>query len=328
LLKELCPLPQLALSDLNITLTHILGLRIWISVADIPCLMDTTISHIVTHPGGAHKDEFLACCLFLARYRIPVLRKETTPAELDDPQIIAIDTGHRHEPERLNFDHHQFPSDHLPICSLSLVLQHFGLYEDAGKFCNWLEPLEWFDSKGAVETANWLDVDFNVVNRLNSPVDIGMLLLFASQNKWSPGDPLWEIMRQMGTNLLNYLDTMHARMEFIDQHREIWKIPHGGESYNILFMPRTDPLPNDPSLGLGLYIEQSEIPFVGLVYPDRRGTGYGLSRFNDYPGLDFNRVREVPGVNFAHARGFLAKTSITDEASLKQLLGMALIGVN
>jgi hypothetical protein len=51
-----------------------------------------------------------------------------------------------------------------------------------------------------------------------------------------------------------------------------------------------------------------------------RSTGYGLSRFQDNPRLDFTRIADAPGVHFAHARGFVAKTSLTDHAHLKALL--------
>ena len=62
---------------------------------------------------------------------------------------------------------------------------------------------------------------------------------------------------------------------------------------------------------------------VGLVYPDRRGTGFGLSRHNDHPGLDFTRIGECEDVHFAHSRGFVAKTSATTPERLRELLERA-----
>ena len=59
---------------------------------------------------------------------------------------------------------------------------------------------------------------------------------------------------------------------------------------------------------------------AGLVYPDRRGSGFGLSRHNDHPGLDFTRIENCEDVHFAHARGFVAKTSATDPVRLRELL--------
>ena len=59
---------------------------------------------------------------------------------------------------------------------------------------------------------------------------------------------------------------------------------------------------------------------VGVVYPDRRSTGYGLARFRDNARLDFTRIAQRPEVHFAHVRGFVAKTSAFEIAQLKSLL--------
>ena len=91
----------------------------------------TPFTTILTHPGSAHKDEFLACCVLLATAPGPILRREPTEADLADPATAVVDVGHRHEPALNNFDHHQLPADAAPTCALSLVLQHLGLYADA-----------------------------------------------------------------------------------------------------------------------------------------------------------------------------------------------------
>ena len=110
-----------------------------------------SFSLILTHPGGSHKDEFLACCLLIAKHGAPVVRREPTPDDLVDPAVAVVDVGGEHTPELGNFDHHQFPKDHPPVCALSLVLQQLGVYDDARAFCDWLEPAEWFDTRGPVD---------------------------------------------------------------------------------------------------------------------------------------------------------------------------------
>ena len=42
------------------------------------------IQTIITHPGGAHKDDFLACSVMLAKFPIPIVRKDPSDDELDD----------------------------------------------------------------------------------------------------------------------------------------------------------------------------------------------------------------------------------------------------
>jgi hypothetical protein len=285
----------------------------------------TRIETILTHPGGAHKDEFLACSVLLARHRVPVIRREPTAMDLASPAVAVIDVGHHHEPALNNFDHHQLAKDHPPTCSLSLVLQHLGLYEDARQFCDWLEPAEWFDCRGLISTAKWLKTDPTVVTKLISPVDITLLRRFALAQGIAPGDALWEVMRMIGEDLLDYVKTMRARLDFIGRHSEIWEMELAGRPAKVLFLPRTDPLPDEPSLGIDQFVISRGLAeeMVGLVYPDRRSTGYGLSRFQDNARLDFTRIASCPEVHFAHVRGFVAKTSASDVARLKSLMQQA-----
>lgn len=282
---------------------------------------------IITHPGSAHKDEFLACSVLLAVHPAPVLRREPAPADLADPAIVVADVGHRHEPALGNFDHHQFPKDHPPTCSLSLVLRHLGLYEDARAFFDWLEPAEWFDCRGAVDTARWLGVDRNIVGKLYSPIDGTLLRRFAQSDRHLPGEPLWEIMRMIGDDLLTYLRTLRDRLDFISRHASVWSLENTAGPNQILFMPRTDPLPDDPSAAIERYVENRGLgqEVIALVSPDRRGGGYGLSRHRDNARLDFTRIAGEPDVHFTHARGFVAKTSATDPARLRELLRGALL---
>ena len=280
---------------------------------------------ILTHPGGAHKDEFLACSVLLALHSVPITRREPTPDDLANPATAVVDVGHRHEPALHNFDHHQLPKDHPPTCSLSLVLQHLGLYDDARQFCDWLETAEWFDCRGPLATAKWLGVTPEALAKLTSPIDLTLLRRFALAARLEPGQPLWEMMRMIGEDLLDYVKSLRARLDFIAQHAEIWTLDLAGAPAQILFLPRTDPLPDDPSMGLERFIESRGLAtqVVGTVSPDRRSAGYGLSRYRDSARLDFTRIASRPEVHFAHARGFVAKTSATDIALLKELMSLS-----
>ncbi len=287
------------------------------------------IELILTHPGGAHKDDFLACSMLAARHGVPIERRDPEQADLDNANVLVIDVGGEHEPGRGNFDHHQFPRDHEPVCALSLVMQDLGIYEDAKLFCDWLEPAEWFDSRGAAGVAEWMGVERDVISKLNSPMDVTLLRRFARCDRLESGDVLYETMRWIGEDMLDYIRTLHARLKFVAEHGEIWEVEVGdSEPIKVLFVPRTEPLPTEPSSGLGRYLEsigQAEA-VAGLVYPDRRGTGYGLSRHNDHPGFEFTRVGAEDDVHFAHARGFVAKTSATEPTRLKELLAAAWTG--
>lgn len=285
-------------------------------------MIPMSFSLIQTHPGGSHKDEFLACCVLLAASPAPIVRCEPSAGDLSDPSIAVVDVGGFHQADLGNFDHHQFPKDHPPMCSLSLVLQHLGLYEDALAFCDWLEPAEWLDTRGPNETSRWLGIDRGTLAKLNSPIDVTLLRRFAKVTRLEQGEPLWQVMRWIGEDLINYLRDLRQRLDFLAEVGEFWEIKSASGPFHVLYVPRTDPLPDEPSAGLGRYIESHPAgdKVVGLVYPDRRGTGFGLSRHNDHPRLDFTRIECCEDVHFAHARGFVAKTSATDPARLKELL--------
>ena len=280
---------------------------------------------LLTHPGGAHKDEFLACCVLLTVNAVPILRREPTDADLADPAVCVVDVGHQHEPARNNYDHHQFPNDRPPTCALSLVLQELGLYEDAREFCEWLETAEWFDARGPFATAKWLGVDRAVLNQLASPIDGSLLRRFSLSARVAQGEPLWEIMQGIGADLVDYVQSLRARLAFLAQSAQFWSLDVPGKTLEVLFLPRTDPALEDAAMGMDQFIERrgKVDTVVALVTPDRRGDGYGLSRFRDNPALDFTRIAKNSDVHFAHARGFVAKTSATDLARLRELLRQA-----
>ncbi|MEM6823408.1 MAG: hypothetical protein AAF558_15885, partial [Verrucomicrobiota bacterium] len=194
-------------------------------------------------------------------------------------------------------------------------------------FCEWLEPAEWFDCRGANATAEWLGVGRKVVNQLNSPIDVSLLRQFAKQSQLQPDNPLWQMMRLVGQDLREYITSMRSRLDFIDANCQIWDIPHESSSIKALFMPRQEPMSEEPGFGIGLYIENQglENSMMALVYPDRRGSGYGLSRYNDHPQLDFTQIDDEPDVHFTHARGFLAKVTATDIDRLKALIKRAYV---
>lgn len=284
-----------------------------------------TYTTLITHPGGAHKDEFLACCLLLAENEAPIVRREPTPDDLADPATAVVDVGGCHEPELGNFDHHQFPADHPPVCSLSLVLQHLGMYDDARAFCDWLEAAEWFDTRGPIDTARWLGASRETLAKLQSPVDITLLRRFAFEKSVQPGEPLWQVMQWIGSDLLAYLRGMRERLDFVAAHAVTWRADPAAVADDVLFMPRTEPMPQEPSAGLPRHIATLDggAAITAMIYPDRRGPGYALARHEDHPAYDFTRIANCDDVHFAHARGFVAKTTATSPERLRELLMLA-----
>ena len=52
------------------------------------------IRYILTHPGGAHKDELLAVCVLIAKYGVDVVRREPTQEELRDDMKVCRSRNH------------------------------------------------------------------------------------------------------------------------------------------------------------------------------------------------------------------------------------------
>ena len=287
-----------------------------------------TLQRIVTHPGGAHRDDLLACCVLAALHGCVIERRDPTANELADPSVATVDVGGSHDPALQNFDHHHFPREHPPTCALSLVLQSLGLYDDARTFCDWLEPAEWFDSRGPVRTSEWLGVPRRAIAQMNSPVDATLLRRFAAQALHRPGETVYDYLRLVGQDLLDYLRTVKEQLAFVGRHGERWSVVAGTTTIETVFLPRAVAGIDEPSAGVANYIRKQglERTVGAMVYPDRRGPGYGLQRYEDDPRLDFSRLEREPDVHFAHKSGFVCKTSATDPVRLRELIARAVVG--
>jgi hypothetical protein len=126
----------------------------------------------------------------------------------------------------------------------------------------------------------------------------------------------------IGTDLVGYLTSLRSRLDYLAQHSEIWTMNAVSGDWKVLFLPHTESPPDEVSSALGWHVKSLglEEEVLALLYPDSRGNGYGMRRFNDDQRLDFSLLEEEGDVHFAHARGFIAKTSSTEVKRLKTLL--------
>ena len=67
------------------------------------------MSRIITHPGTAHRDDFLSISLVLAKdSEVTVIeRREPSLAEIKDSNIWVLDVGRTLDSQLRAFDHHQ-----------------------------------------------------------------------------------------------------------------------------------------------------------------------------------------------------------------------------
>jgi len=226
-----------------------------------------TIQLIVTHPGGAHKDDFLACCLLAHLHSVPIQRREPSDEDLANVATCVVDVGGVHDAEP-------------PLCALSLVLQDLGLYEDALSFCAWLRPAEWLDTRGPNETAKLMGIPRQAFSDLNSPIDGTLLNRFASHAELLPDNTIYKVMCMVGEDIVNYVRSLRERLDFLKQHGQWWTIesdqPDGGPIH-ALFLEQNEVIASNPSFGMRAFIAEQgkEDEVHALVYPDRRGSGYG-----------------------------------------------------
>ena len=108
-------------------------------------------------------------------------------------------------------------------------------------------------------------------------------------------------------------------------HSALWSIPQGDDMIEVVFLPRSDSAADEPSTAVHNYIraEGLDQTIAAIVYPDRRGPGYGISRYEDHPKLDFSQVADEADVLFAHKSGFMCKTSATEPERLRELIAAA-----
>ena len=228
-----------------------------------------TIQLIVTHPGGAHKDDFLACCLLAHLYGVPIQRREPSDDDLANVATCVVDIGGVHDAELNNFDHHQFPRDAPPLCALSLVLQKMGLYEDALSFCKWLRPAEWLDTYGPNEAARLMGIPRAAFGDLLSPIDVTLLKRFASHKELAPDSPIYQVMCMVGEDIVTYVRCLRERLDFLKQHCQWWTIETDEDPIQAVFLEQSDVIASDPSFGLYAFIaeQQKEDQVHALVYP-------------------------------------------------------------
>jgi len=301
--------------------------------------MKTVVTHphkrrrkpvVVTHPGSAHLDEFLSCCLLIAADKVGrgierrVLfdgsRAGDVEGDLNDPNVIVLDQGGRHEPELLNFDHHQFDRDAAPECSITLILPYLGIdVEKARSIWGWLEFSELLDSKGPFATAEKLGSNPEALFAGVSPIETTVLRWFEGHGEISSScglNPLWDLMYRIGKEKLDYLNEVVERHKVLDKWARVHRLYHRpGIMVKGLVVVDATVIKRDknPVMGLESWIQTNEAleeegeTVAVTVTQDDRGDGLSLFRRNDDPRIDFSLLEGKEGVVFAHKGGFVAK---------------------
>jgi len=159
---------------------------------------------LITHPGDAHFDEFMACCYLLTRMPDAIIeRRDNTEYDLLSLDHWVIDQGGRAQPEWNNFDHHQLERDSEPICALSLVLMKYGDYNTWTAIFPWMEMAEVLDSKGPKYVADFFGIDTgSVIALCSSPLAGYLLKKFSRVKTLKPDHDFHETMLAIGNSIV------------------------------------------------------------------------------------------------------------------------------
>ena len=130
---------------------------------------------IITHPGSAHKDDFMSVSILLATLgSADIFRREATSEDLADPNTYVVDVGMDYDLEKHNFDHHQ---DSTFPCAFHLVMRYLGYHDTAMVVFGWYAHMSMMDVRGPYKTAEHLGVDTSVLFASSSPIDLDSFCL-------------------------------------------------------------------------------------------------------------------------------------------------------
>ena len=266
-----------------------------------------TFNYVVTHPGNTHRDEFLALGILAHAGAIgeetPILRREPTPKELEDPDVAVVDVGNVYDHSLGNYDHHGMPRE-IAECAMSLVAASYRIpgrtetYQELLGEKPWYVFTTWLDSQGPKKAASKFGLS-ELPTALRSPLEHAVLSAFESGDLGM--DTVVDLARMtIGRKVADAVQ-LRDQIEFFEQHASR-AVVHG---INCLIIP------SDNTFGSEQYRKQQAE--AGVVYAvclsyDNRGNGWSLYRFDDHPSVDFSKLGPEPCISFAHASGFIAKT--------------------
>lgn len=256
------------------------------------------LTHIVVHGGSAHRDEVIALGIaFAVHGQLPVFRRDATEDELEDPSVLVLDVGERHEPEKNNFDHHQLPRDAAPACAYTLYAEHVGL-DEVLKLRKWYEVGAMLDSKGPFATAKHLGLEKFPFEITGGPIEGQFMMEFERHHTLPVGCFLSAFIHFMGTGMVASAQAYSEQLDNLNRNC----MPCEVKGQQVLIFP-TDNVEGSQDVRDRLFPEAA----VSVSWDDR-GEGWSLYRYNDHPAVDFSRLEGDPAVLFAHKGGFIAKT--------------------
>jgi len=274
---------------------------------------------IITHPGSAHLDDFLSCCLVVNKSGNikKIKRKEPDKAEIKDPAIWKLDVGERHDPEIKCFDHHQDGMNEE--CTLSLLLKNWSLWSIANEVHKWLNIVIINDTRGPKEVTKELRISFKALGALDSFTERTILDFFKKQNEIVKGSLLFSLMEMVGKNFFALIDEYNTVMGEVNEKlkfktikgvQSIFCYEGLNHSSTLLRIIKDKMVEKWPKLKGGI-----------AVYPNKRVKDtIALRRYDDDERVDFSRISHYEKVVYSHPKGFFISVKQMTEDQLERYI--------
>lgn len=279
--------------------------------------MNQSITKIITHPGSAHKDEFLAICLAIHETGcMHIERRVATDVDLNDPNIMVIDQGKQYNPVLNNFDHHH---DRSLQSSYPLVAKHFGLDTALKLSDKAYDTVDVEDREGPMKVASGFGLSIGQYNALSDPIGTAMLSVFS--NYQQVPQEIAVVMRKIGENIVARAQQYQQDYDRLAATLEIKEVD--GIKYAVDA--------HDKSVAREDFARERGIAII--VSPNGRDTGWKFKRMDDHPRVDFKKAKDLADLDpaqtpksFVHANGFLAATTNAG-ADIEQIVQASLVGL-
>lgn len=260
------------------------------------------IKYGVTHGGRAHPDDMMAWSRILFSYpHLELQRRDPIDMELEDPEVIVFDVGGKHEPDKLNFDHHNTNFD---VCSFEMIVEHF----DGSEFYSWALEQEWMKYiRGRDLHTGKYEEGFTLRHLMGLFIGNEKEVFRTFMNSW--WDTQYYKYRRVDENVIELVSQMCAsgdirEVEFCNTTISVIGVRH----------PRLSQIRGRME---ELWRVEGEGPQLSIS-PDDRGDGWMIYRRRGH--IDLYKLANTPEVSWADDRGFIAKT--TDLMPLHKLLGI------
>jgi len=274
---------------------------------------------IITHPGSAHLDDFLSCCLVVNKSGDikKIKRKEPSEAEIKDPTLWKLDVGETLDPDIKCFDHHQDGMD--DDCALSLLLKYWGLWSIANEVHKWLNIVVINDTIGPKEVTKQLRISFKAMGALDSFIERTILDFFNKQKEIEKGSFLFLLMEIIGHNFFALIDEYTTVMGEVKKKLE-YKVINGVQS---IFCYKGV---NHSSTLIRIIKDRMKEKWPDLkggiaVYPNKRVKDtIAIRRYDDDERVDFSKISNYDKVVYSHPKGFFISVEQMTEDQLVQYI--------